>query len=123
VTATCEADAVVSTATWVAVCTVDDVQRERGVCAIVAGRQIAILRTHDDEWYAVGQRDPFSGAFVMSRGIVGTRTVEDAEVPVVQSPLYKQPFDLRTGRCLDDRSITLPVYAVRISDCVVEVRA
>ena len=110
-------------ATWVAVCRVDDVQRERGVCAVVAGRQVAILRTWNDEWYAVGQRDPFSGAFVLSRGIVGTRTVDGATVPVVQSPVYKQAFNLRTGQCLDDASVTIPVYAVRVADgSVVEIR-
>lgn len=122
-TVTCDADLDVSTGTWVAVCKAGDVQRERGVCALVAGRQVAILRTHDDEWFAVGQRDPFSGAFVLSRGIVGTRTVDGAVVPVVQNPVYKQAFDLRTGQCLDDTSVMISVFRVRINDGVVEVSA
>ena len=112
-----------SASDWVAVCRVEDVQPERGVCAVVGGRQVAILRTHDDEWFGVGQRDPFSGAFVLSRGIVGTRTVEGVEVPVVQSPVYKQAFDLRTGHCLDDNSVTIQTHAVRVRDGVVEVSA
>lgn len=112
-----------STGTWVAVCRVDDVQRERGVCAVVAGRQVAVLRTHVDEWYAVGQRDPFSGAYVLSRGIVGTRNVNGSAIPVVQSPVYKQAFDLRTGRCFDNASVSIPVFAVRINDGLVEVSA
>ena len=41
--------------------------------------------------------DPYSGASVLSRGIVGSR--QDA--PTVASPMYKQVFDLRTGACLD----------------------
>jgi nitrite reductase (NADH) small subunit len=122
-TLTWDEDVDVSTGTWVAVCRAGDVQRERGVCAIVAGRQVAILRTHDDDWYAVGQRDPFSGAFVLSRGLVGSRTIDGAVVPVVQSPVYKQAFDLRTGQCLDDMSVTIPVFRVRMTDGVVEVCA
>src|SRR5690606_19701714 len=48
---------------------------------------------------AVSNRDPYTGAQVMARGIVGTR--DDA--PTVASPLHKQVFDLRTGLCLDTR--------------------
>lgn len=106
---------------WVAVCRLDDLQRERGACAIVAGRQVAVVRTYDDELYAVGQRDPFSGAFVMSRGIVGSRGSGDDVVPTLQSPVFKQAFDLRTGRCLDDPSAGLPVYGVRERSGLVEV--
>ena len=47
--------------------------------------------------HAVSNFDPYSGAHVMSRGIVGTRE----GIPTVASPMYKQVFDLRTGICLD----------------------
>ncbi len=50
--------------------------------------------------HAVDNVDPFSGASVLSRGIVG----DAGGVPTVASPVYKQRFDLRTGRCLDDPS-------------------
>jgi nitrite reductase (NADH) small subunit len=106
---------------WVAVCRVDDLQREWPVCAVVHGRQVAVVRTFDDVLHAVGQRDPFSGAFVMSRGIVGSRQSAEGEVPTLQSPLFKQAFDLRTGRCLDDASVALPVYPVREKEGLVEV--
>jgi nitrite reductase (NADH) small subunit len=67
----------------------------------------------------VGNQDPFTGAYVLSRGIVGSR----GDIPTVASPLHKQVFDLRTGSCLDDESVAVPVYAVRIRDGVVEVMA
>ena len=51
--------------------------------------------------HAIGNQDPFTGAFVLSRGIVGGR----GEIPTVASPLHKQVFDLRTGACLDDDSV------------------
>jgi NAD(P)H-dependent nitrite reductase small subunit len=63
-----------------------------------------------DVVYAVDNRDPFSGAHVLSRGIVGDK----AGVPKVASPVYKQSFDLRTGRCLDDDTVVIAAYPVRV---------
>jgi nitrite reductase (NADH) small subunit len=82
---------------WTAVCRLDDLAPERGAAALVDGEQVALFRLVDGSVLAVQQRDPFSGAHVISRGIVGSR----ADVPTVASPMYKQVFDLRTGRCLD----------------------
>lgn len=82
---------------WVRVCTINDLERERGLAALIDGEQLALFRTHEDRIHAVQQLDPYSGAYVMSRGIVGTR----GDVPTVASPMYKQVFDLRTGACLE----------------------
>jgi nitrite reductase (NADH) small subunit len=65
---------------------------------------------------AIGNRDPFSGASVLSRGIVGSR----GDVVTVASPVYKQRFDLRTGRCLDDETVAVPVHGVRVVDGWIE---
>lgn len=102
---------------WTLVCRVDDLYPERGAVALVDGRQVALFRTHDDAVYAVGNYDPFSGAYVLSRGIVGSR----GDTPTVASPMYKQAFDLRTGYCLDDPAGSVPVFPVRIRDGLVEV--
>jgi nitrite reductase (NADH) small subunit len=99
----------VSVFTWVDVCAYDDLMPERGAAALVRGRQIAVFRTFDGDLYALGNRDPFSGAYVMARGILGTR----GGVPTVASPMYKQVFDLRTGRCLDDPGEAVPVFRIR----------
>ena len=104
--------------TWTAVCHIDDVQSERAVAALVRGEQIAVVRTFDGTLHAVGNRDPFTGAYVLSRGIVGTRGDRD----VLTSPLHKQAFDLATGECLDDPSVRIPVFAVRRTGERVEVR-
>jgi nitrite reductase (NADH) small subunit len=112
--------AATAAAQWVAVCHWDQLTPERAVCALVEGRQVAVVRTFDDELFAVGNRDPFSGAFVMSRGIVGTRSVDGEAVPTLASPLFKQVFDLRTGVCLDDPAVSLPVWTVRRHDTLVE---
>lgn len=94
---------------WEDVCALDEVVPGTGVCALVAGRQVAVVRA-GDAVYAVSNFDPFSKAFVISRGIVGDR----ASVPKIASPIYKQSFDLRTGQCLDDPRVRLPTYEVRV---------
>lgn len=105
--------------TWVAICPLDRLPRERGVAALVDGRQIAVFRTFDDEIYAIDHRDPFTGAYVLARGIVGSR----GDAPTVASPLHKQVFDLRSGVCLDDATVSVRTYAVRVCDDVVELDA
>jgi nitrite reductase (NADH) small subunit len=103
--------------TWVDVCALDDLERGRGACVLVDGVQVALFRVAADELYAVSNHDPFSGAYVLSRGIVGSK----GEVPKVTSPVYKQAFDLRTGECLDDASVTISTFPVRTVDGRVEV--
>ena len=101
---------------WERVCRLDDLTPGRGAAARVGGRQVAIFRLVADDAaptvFALGNRCPFSGAHVMSRGIVG----DAAGVPKVASPVYKQGFDLRTGVCLDDPEVSVPAYPVRVCD-------
>ena len=95
---------------WVDVCDVDDVQVERGVRVLVGGAHVAVFRTYDGEVHAIDAIDPFSQASVLARGIVGSRSGD----PFVASPMYKQRFDLRTGVCLDDSTVSVRVYPVEI---------
>ncbi|GAA3447286.1 nitrite reductase small subunit NirD [Planomonospora venezuelensis] len=111
-------DAAPETTGWTAVCAYTDLLPEQGACVLVDGRQIAVFRTFDGDLYATGNLDPFSGAYVLSRGIVGTRGAE----PTVASPMHKQVFSLVTGECLDDPAVTVPTYPVRLSGGAVEVR-
>ncbi len=102
---------------FTAVCKVTDLEVERGATALVHGQAVAIFRTHDDEIFALGNYDPFAKASVLARGIVGSR----GDVPFVASPMHKQAFDLRTGRCLDDEAMAVPTYDVRVVDGIVQV--
>lgn len=98
------------------VCRFADLQPERGVAVLLPdGAQVALFRTHDGAVHALSNVDPFSGAAVLSRGIVGDRN----GVPVVASPIYKQAFDLLTGRCLDDEAVSVPVFDVSVADGMV----
>ncbi|HVT68738.1 MAG TPA: nitrite reductase small subunit NirD [Trebonia sp.] len=94
---------------WVPVCRYEDLTPERGVCALVQGRQVAVFRLAEGELAAISNWDPFSRAGVLSRGIVGSR----GSRPTVATPLHKQTFDLRSGRCLDDPDVEIAVHAVR----------
>lgn len=79
------------------VCALDALVPERGAAALVDGVQVALFRLADDTVLAVQNRDPFSGANVVARGIVGSV----GDTPTVTSPMHKQVWDLRTGECLD----------------------
>jgi nitrite reductase (NADH) small subunit len=103
---------------WQAVCALDDIVPDTGVCALLGGEQIAIVRVGEgDQVFAIGNFDPFSKAFVLSRGIVGDR----GGVAKIASPIFKQSFDLRTGQCLDDPTVAVPVWPARVRDGRVEV--
>jgi len=96
---------------WAAVCGLSDLLPGRGVAALLPdGRQVALFRDRAGRTYAVDNRDPFTGAYVLSRGLLGSAGGR----AFVASPLLKQRFDLETGRCLDDDGVSVPAYAVRV---------
>jgi NAD(P)H-dependent nitrite reductase small subunit len=94
----------------VPVCRLDDIVPNTGVCALVGERQIAVFRLGDGRVHAIGNHDPFSKANVLSRGIVGDLKGE----LVVASPVYKQHFSLVTGRCIEDDTVSVPVYGASV---------
>lgn len=119
-------------APWERVCHVDDLFPERGAAALLGTdgdparrTQVALFRLTDGRVLAVQQQDPFSGANVLSRGIVGTR----GGVPTVASPVYKQVFSLLTGECLETAGYSpkpgldadLRAFPVEVRDGVVHV--
>lgn len=113
-------DVAEATVQWCSVCAYDALLPERGVAALLPGGvQAAVFRLADGSLRAVGNRDPFSGANVVSRGIVGSRGAR----PTVASPMFKQVFCLDSGECLDDADARLPVHRVRLRDGQVEVAA
>ena len=100
----------VESSEWRDVCPIDDVLPGTGVAAMIDGQQIAIIRTRSGQFAALSNFDPFSNAFVIARGIVGDR----AGVAKIASPIYKQNFSLETGECLDDPSVRLAVFPIRV---------
>ena len=102
---------------WTAVCRYDDLIPERGIAALVDGIAVAVFRTHDGALHALSNVDPFSNASVLSRGIVGDRRGRST----VASPIYKQVFELATGICLDDPTVSVRTYPVQLVNGIVEV--
>jgi nitrite reductase (NADH) small subunit len=97
---------------WAPACPYDGLIPCRGVAVLLPdGSQAALFRLDDGSLRAVGNIDPFSGAAVISRGIVGDRGGR----AVVQSPIKKQAFALDDGSCLDNPDVALPVYRTRVT--------
>lgn len=101
---------------WQAVTPLAALQPERPVAALLDGVQVVVVRLLDDRVFVVGQLDPFSGANVMSRGIVGSVLRDGEEVPTIHSPMYKQAFDLRTGQSLGDVPAALGSWETVVRD-------
>ena len=117
-----------STSAWVEICALEDLLPERGVAALLPAldaehpaEQIALFKTFDGAVFATQQLDPYSKAFVMSRGIVG----DYQSSPTVASPVYKQVFDLATGVCVNPQGRnrhSLTVYPVDVRAGIVCIR-
>jgi len=106
---------------WSAVCSLDDIVPDTGVCALLGGRQIAVFRVGDaaPRVFAIDNYDPLSHAAVLSRGLVGSI----GERIVVASPIYKQHFDLQNGECLEAPAQSVASYPARIDGGMVWVAA
>ena len=104
---------------WTAICAIDDIVPNTGVCALVNGEQVAVFHVDGGEVespaaptvYAIENFDPGSHAAVLSRGLVGSL----GERIVVASPIYKQHFDLRTGECLETPELSVSAYRVKVA--------
>lgn len=104
--------------TWIDVCAVDDLVPNAGICALVDKKQIAIFSMPKiDGLFAIDNLDPFSGANVLSRGMVGDLNGE----PMLASPMYKQHFSLKTGQCFEDEAVKVAVYVVRVCEGKVQI--
>lgn len=101
-----------TSADWTAVCSLDQLQANAGVAALVDGRQVALfyLPSQSPSVYAIDNYDPIAGAYVLSRGIVG----DLAGALVVASPVYKQHFRLSDGQCLEDEAVRAGSWACRV---------
>lgn len=104
---------------WQMICELSDILPETGVCALVEGEQVAIFRPYADEQvFAVSNIDPFFDASVLSRGLIA----EHHDELWITSPLKKQHFRLRDGRCLEDESRSIAHFDVRVKDGLVQIR-
>lgn len=94
---------------WRRVCAISVLPEQAGRSAWLDGRSLALFRL-GERVYALDDLDPLAGVAVLSRGLVGDCDGE----PVVASPLYKQRYALADGRCLDDPSLSVACWPVRL---------
>lgn len=83
------------------------------------GHQLALFLLPDGRLFATDNQDPEAGSMVMSRGLIGTRTVGGEMRPTISSPLHKDVYDLESGHCYTNPGLRLPVWPVTVSDGVV----
>jgi len=108
---------------WENICRTGDILPNIGVCALFEGQQVAIFKVADssgiEQLFAINNYCPFSESNTISRGLVGSI---DGKI-VVASPLYKQHFDLSTGICLEDKSVKVNIYPVRLEGSTIQLAA
>jgi nitrite reductase (NADH) small subunit len=105
---------------WNTICSASDLVPNMGICALVAGKQVAVFNcTRTGSLYAVSNYDPIGKANILSRGLIGS--IEGK--PYVASPLYKQHFNLETGECLEKPMHRIETFAVREQDGQIQVQA
>ncbi|GAC1673992.1 MAG: nitrite reductase small subunit NirD [Steroidobacteraceae bacterium] len=103
---------------WQAICDLEEIIPDTGVCASLDGRQVAVFRV-DDRVNAIDNWDPASGANVLSRGIVGDLGGE----LVVASPIYKHHYSLLSGRCVEEPALSVRTHRCRVLDGKVWLRS
>eukprot|EP00820_Chromera_velia_P027916 Cvel_11327.t1-p1 / transcript=Cvel_11327.t1 / gene=Cvel_11327 / organism=Chromera_velia_CCMP2878 / gene_product=Nitrite reductase [NAD(P)H] large subunit, putative / transcript_product=Nitrite reductase [NAD(P)H] large subunit, putative / location=Cvel_scaffold709:10554-20969(+) / protein_length=1103 / sequence_SO=supercontig / SO=protein_coding / is_pseudo=false len=71
-----------------------------------------------DEWFACQNMCPHKRAFVLARGLVGEAPLEGGHLlaPKVACPHHKRAFDLQTGTCLNDETMKINTFDVKIED-------
>jgi len=105
---------------WIEICELSEIHPNTGVCALVNEEQVAVFRFKDsEEVFAISNFDPIGKANVLSRGLMA----QLGENLTVASPLYKQHYDLRTGECLEDESVSVTVFGAKVDGGKVLVQA
>lgn len=105
---------------WQTICKKEDLTPETGLCALLNDEQVAVFYSAKAESiFAVSNFDPVGKANVLSRGLMGSQ----GEAIFVASPLYKQKYNLSTGKCLDDPELSLKTYEIRIENDEVQLKA
>lgn len=89
---------------FVRVATIDEIPPGRGKVVEIAGREVAVFNA-GGRFFASGTVCPHEG------GPLGEGTVE---AEIVICPWHGFDFDLRTGDCLVDPDLRIPIYEVKV---------
>lgn len=108
-------------ANWHVICKETELDPNLAEAALFGTEQVAVVKAWDGNIYVTSNVDPRTQQGVMSRGIVGDREVNGIRHPTLASPIYKEVYDLASGECYSNPDYSLPVYASRVVEGVIEV--
>ena len=97
---------------WESICNETDINQDLPEAALLGTEQVAVVKAWDGKIYVVSNVDPRTQQGVMSRGIVGDREVDGTHRPTLASPIYKEVYDLETGKCYANDEYALPVLSL-----------
>lgn len=97
---------------FVKVTTPDTIPVGHGLLVESNGRAVAVFNAGGGRFFACGASCPHEDGPLADGWLEGD---------VVVCPWHGFDFDLTTGRCGVDAELSVPVYAVRVSDGMVEV--
>ncbi|WP_017611718.1 nitrite reductase small subunit NirD [Nocardiopsis salina] len=99
-----------TTHTWITACPTHHLHPEDPLAVLMPDHtQLVLVRTHTGHLHALDNIDPYTGAAVLARGIIGDHHGR----PTLTSPLLKHTFDLNTGHSLTDPHTRLNTHPVR----------
>jgi nitrite reductase (NADH) small subunit len=105
---------------WHDVGSLDDLEREGRIVARIGGRDVGVIRDPGSgSLHGIRNRCPHHGG-PLCLGTVRERLAgapgryELAGRSVLRCPWHGWEFDLETGRCLDEPSLSAAVYSVRV---------
>ncbi|SFX32033.1 nitrite reductase small subunit NirD [Marinospirillum alkaliphilum] len=106
-------------ARWHKVCQEEDLVAHSGVAVLIqpasgVPQSVALfwLPGQQPALYALAHLDPLIGVEVLAHGLL----CESGGVWSVASPLYKQHFQLKDGRCLEQPDTCLQTWPVKLEE-------
>lgn len=97
---------------WIEVGSTTDFLPNIGTPILYGDTQLAVFNNAKrGEWYCTQNMCPHKQAFVLSQGIIGA--TED-NTPKVACPLHKKTFDLKTGEGINDESLNILTFPVKL---------
>ncbi|WP_404415189.1 nitrite reductase small subunit NirD [Vreelandella aquamarina] len=104
---------------WHPICHLEDLVANSGVVVWLDAQPVALFWLPDQEpsLYALAHYDPLAKAEVLAHGLICESQGEWS----VASPLYKQHYRLSDGQCLEDTSVKVCTWPVRIINKGIEI--
>lgn len=106
---------------WFKAAKVNNFPPDGGACIRYKGKQIAVFNfVHRNKWYACQNLCPHKMQMILSRGIIGSTSLNNPGMPggqpKVACPYHKKTFSLETGENLNGEETPIATYPVKIED-------